>query len=116
MKKEKIVPLPSQFEQEQEETIQKIEDSLQKMDDMFEVYTPDLRWFEEQVQLQKEMAKKKWIRELTIFSIIACLVLSAVLFTLVQLPMMFGILQGATCLLIIGYFAYTNIKERVNES
>ncbi|WP_163101732.1 YxlC family protein [Peribacillus alkalitolerans] len=116
MKKEKIVPLPSQFEQEHDETIHQIKDSLQKMDEMFEVYTPDLRWFEEQVQLQKEMARKKWVREITIFSIVACLILSTVLFTLVAMPIMFGILQVATSLLIIGYFAYTNIKERVNES
>ena len=93
------------------ETIKEIENSLESVEQNAPVYTPNLEWFENIVVEKKQQLRKKLIFDVSIFSIVALLVLSAVLFMLYNIPAVFFALQGLFSISIIGYFSLRFIKQ-----
>ena len=96
-------------------TIKEIENGLESIEQHALVYTPDVDWFENMVVEQKQQLRKRLIFDVFIFSIIALLVLSVVLFTLYNVPVVFFAIQGLVAVFIIGYFSLHLFKQ-VKES
>ncbi|KOP81611.1 YxlC family protein [Cytobacillus solani] len=92
-------------------TIKEIEVGLESVEQYAPVYTPNLEWFENMVVEKKQQLRKKLIFDVSIFSIVALLVLSVVLFTLYNIPVVFFALQGLVAIFIIGYFSIRLIKQ-----
>lgn len=107
MSKKKVVPLGNEGQNEEEinETLQFIQSGLGSLDEGLEIDTPSIQWFENMVAAQKEAARKKLRKEVSIFVCIALIIVSIVLFTLYQLPVMFFALQGIATIFMIAYSA-----------
>lgn len=100
MSKNKVVPLKGgeQHEDENKKAIKAINDALKKIDDHHAVFTPDLIWFEQLIIQEKEKARKKLVRDLLLFWMIAFLITGVLLFSFFQIPAMFIIIQGLATL------------------
>ncbi|WLR53991.1 YxlC family protein [Mesobacillus subterraneus] len=94
------------------DTISAINNGLDKLDTM-ENYVPDDKWFEEMVLNQQQLQKKKYRRELAWFILSAMLILSLVVFTMLELPMLFFILQAAT-LAITAIYSFKGVQKQVD--
>jgi hypothetical protein len=94
------------------DTISAINNGLDKLDSM-EPYVPDDKWFEHMVMEQKEIQKKKYRRELAWFILSALLILSGVIFTMLELPTLFFMLQAVT-LVITAIHSYKGVQKRVD--
>lgn len=77
--------------------------SFEKLEQSFSVTTPEFNWFEQKIVEQKKQIQKKWHHDLLLFSVIALVILSVMLTTMFQNPVLFLSLQGFTLLLLIGY-------------
>ncbi|MFE8696245.1 YxlC family protein [Cytobacillus sp. FJAT-53684] len=91
--------------------VKEIEKGMHSVEQATPVYTPNLEWFEQMVVEQKHQSRKKLIIDILLFSIIAFLLLTAVLFTLYSLPVVFFALQGFVAIMIVGYFLLKRIKQ-----
>ena len=94
------------------DTISAINNGLDKMDSMG-IYVPDDKWFEQMVLDQQEMKKKKYRRELAWFILSALLILSGVIFTMLELPTLFYMLQAVT-LVITAIYSYKGVQKQVD--
>ncbi|MCH1627067.1 YxlC family protein [Fredinandcohnia quinoae] len=114
MKKNKLILLKNKQEHEQEdfESIQEIKDALSKIDDHYQVFTPDLQVFEHLVIAEQQRQKKKFVRELLSFILIALLIMSGLLTALLQVPIAFFIVQGVASISLPVY-VYFQYKKRV---
>jgi 1,4-dihydroxy-2-naphthoate octaprenyltransferase len=113
MKNQKgILSNDDQMDKEFFETVSAIHNGLDKLDSM-DLYTPDDKWFEHMVQNQQEVQRKKFRRELTWFILSAMLILTAVIFTLLELPLLFLVLQTVT-VAIAGFFGYKGMQKQVD--
>lgn len=91
-----------QMDNEFLETIDQIKDGLDKLD-FIENNTPDEQWFEQMVRDQQEQIKKKYRKELVWFIFSAVIILSCVIFTLLEIPLLFLALQGAAVYVAVIY-------------
>lgn len=94
-----------------EETIFKIEQSLHQLDEGVDVNTPDLKWFEQMVQTNQKEMRRKLQKEILLFMVIASVILSAVIFTLFEMPTVFLVIQGIATLFIFLYSGTRFIKQ-----
>ncbi|WP_226644863.1 YxlC family protein [Mesobacillus subterraneus] len=94
------------------DTISAINNGLDKLDSM-DTYIPDDKWFEQMVQNQQEIQKKKYRRELALFILSAMLILSGVIFTLLELPTLFYMLQAVTLVITVVY-SYKGVQKQVD--
>ncbi|WP_079507858.1 YxlC family protein [Mesobacillus jeotgali] len=101
-----------QMDKEFFETISAIQNGLDKLESM-DLYTPDEKWFGHMVLRQQEIQKKNFLRELTWFILSAMLILTVVIFTLLELPILFLMLQTAT-VAIAGFFGYKGMQKQVD--
>jgi hypothetical protein len=103
VKKQKVVILDNEQQNNHDlDAIHKLQDGLNKVD-QFPVYTPDLQWFENMVVTEKENNRKKLIKELSIFLIIALLILSGIIVSFYQMPAVFLFIQIITPVFILFY-------------
>ncbi|MBS8262916.1 hypothetical protein DYI25_00535 [Mesobacillus boroniphilus] len=100
-----------QMDKELFDTISAINNGLDKLDSM-DTYVPDDKWFEQMVLNQQEVQKKKYRRELAWFILSAMLILSGVIFTMLELPMLFFMLQAAT-VAITAIYSYKGVQKQV---
>lgn len=107
-------PNSKRNEHKEEELIEWIKVGLNRLEDGTEVETPNVDWFQQMIILQKEAAKKKFLKEVIIFIGIALIIVSSLLFILYELPIFFFILQGIAILLVIGY-STTSVFKQVDE-
>ncbi|MHC0036824.1 YxlC family protein [Pseudoneobacillus sp. C159] len=110
MKRSKIIPLKTD-QLIDNHTINKISEGLDSLDRL-PVETPSQKWFEQFVIEQQRLAKEKWRKELLLFSLIAIFILSVVIFSLYQMPIIFIVLQGIGIATIIIY-SMIYIKKQV---
>ncbi|WP_026584517.1 YxlC family protein [Bacillus sp. J33] len=112
MTNRKVLPLEHEHQDESYlAAIKQIEDGLESLEENVPVYTPDLQFFEQLVIEQKQMMKKKLMKDLAIFIVMALLIVSSVLFMLYQLPVVFFILQGIVTFFIIAYSTVSFVKQ-----
>lgn len=94
------------------DTISAINNGLDRLDSM-DTYVPDDKWFEQMVLDQQGIQKKKYRRELAWFILSALLILSGVVFTMLELPTLFFMLQAVTLVIIVIY-SYQGVQKRVD--
>nr|WP_285889346.1 YxlC family protein [Neobacillus niacini] len=80
--------------------------------DQFPVYTPDLQWFESMVRNEKENSRKKLRKELSLFLIIALFILSGIIVSFYQLPVVFIVIQIITPV-FIAYYTISSFSRKV---
>jgi hypothetical protein len=94
------------------DTISAINNGLEKLDSM-DTYVPDDKWFEQMVLDQQEIQKKNYRRELAWFILSAVLILSGVIFTMLELPILFFALQAVT-VAITAIYSYKGVQKQVD--
>lgn len=112
MKKQKVVILGSEQQNKQDsEAIHKLQEGLNKVD-QFPVYTPNLQWFEQMVLAEKEKIRKKFLSDLSIFIMIALIILSGIIVSLYQMPVIFIFMQIITTA-FIAIYSITRFSKKV---
>lgn len=112
MKKQKIVILGSEQQNKHDlDTIHKLQEGLNQVDQS-PVYTPELQWFEQMVLAEQQKTRKKLLKDLSIFLIIALFILSALIISLYQLPIFFVFLQITTTA-FIAHYTITKFSKKV---
>ncbi len=100
-----------QVDQEFFETISAIHNGLDKLDSV-DPYTPDEKWFEQMVLDQQEIQRRKFRRELTWFILCAGLILAMVIFTMLEVPVLFYLLQTIT-VAVAAFSGYKGMQKQV---
>jgi len=113
VKKQKVIILNSRQQNKQDfETIHELQEGLEKID-QFPVYTPNLQWFEQIVIQEKQNTRKKLIKDLSVFFIVALIILSGMIISLYQMPAIFILVQIITSIFIVVYTSI-RIMKRAN--
>jgi hypothetical protein len=94
------------------ETISAINNGLDQLDSL-DTYTPDEKWFEEMVLHQQEVQRKKYRRELAWFILSAMLILTGVIFTMLEVPILFFALQAAA-VAITAFYSFKGVQKQVD--
>jgi Family of unknown function (DUF5345) len=111
VKKQKVIILEREQNKQDLEAIHKLEEGLNQVD-QFPVYTPDLQWFEQMVLAEQQRIRKKLFKDLTIFIIIALCIISAMLISLYQIPVIFIFLQ-ITSTAFIALYTISGFRKKV---
>ncbi|MDR7076723.1 hypothetical protein J2Y03_001726 [Neobacillus niacini] len=112
MKKQKVVILGSEQQNKHDlDAIHKLQEGLSKVD-QFPVYTPDLQWFEKMVLTEKQNSRKKFIKELSLFLMIAFFILSGIIVSFYQMPIVFILIQIITPV-FIALYTITRVSKKV---
>jgi len=64
----------------------KLVSALDKLDDFYPVVTPDIEWFQQVIMVEKKRLRRKFVRELTLFLVVAFSLLSAYFVVIHQFP------------------------------
>ncbi|SDN12020.1 YxlC family protein [Bacillus sp. OK048] len=113
MKKQKVVILDNEQQNKRDlDAIHALQEGLTKVD-QFPVYTPDLQWFEKMVQTEKQNSRKKLMIELSMFIMIALFILSGIIVSFYQMPVVFILIQIITSIFIVLY-TITKFSKKVN--
>jgi hypothetical protein len=107
-----ISPNDNLLEKEFFETISQLNEGLEKIDAL-DTYYPGDQWFEQMVLRQQEQLQKKYRRELGWFILSALLILCGVIFTLMEIPQLFLILQAAAAAVTVIY-SFKGAKKQVD--
>ncbi|WP_066068268.1 YxlC family protein [Neobacillus soli] len=111
MKKQKVIILNSEEQNKQDfDAIHELHEGLNKID-QFPVYTPNLQWFEQMVVEEQQHTRRKLIRDLSVFFIVAFIIISGMLVSLYQMPTIFVIVQIITTIFIASYTSVRLIKK-----
>jgi predicted tellurium resistance membrane protein TerC len=84
------------------DALHEIQEGLNKMD-LIPIHTPDLQWFDQMVIDELQNKKKRLVKDLSIFIIIAVVILTGIIFSLYQMPAIFIMLQIVTTAFIVVY-------------
>ena len=111
MKKQKVITLGNeQLNKQDADTIHELKEGLNKIDQL-SIYTPDLQWFEQMVIEEQQKARKKLIKDLALFFIVASIILSGMITSLYRMPIVFIFLQISALIFIVLYTAVRSIKK-----
>jgi hypothetical protein len=108
----RISPDDDQLDKQLLETVSQLNEGLNKLDSMA-AYTPDEKWFEQMVLMHQEQLRKKHRKELGLFMLSALLILSIVIFTLMEIPQVFILLQVTVAAFTVIY-SFKGIQKQVN--
>nr|WP_263328445.1 YxlC family protein [Neobacillus sp. Marseille-Q6967] len=115
MKKQNIIIKGGELQNKQDmRAVQELQEGLDKIE-RFPVFTPDLQWFENIVVTEKEKSRKKLIKELSLFIMIAFIILSIIIVSLYQMPVIFLILQIFSTVFIV-FYTGAGLKKKVESS
>jgi hypothetical protein len=115
VKKQKVVILGNEQQNKHDmDAIHKLQEGLSQVD-QFPVYTPDLQWFENMVELEMQKNRKKLRKELSLFIIIALMILSGIIVSFYQLPAVFILIQITTPVFIALYTILRFSKKVENQ-
>ncbi|MDQ0268978.1 YxlC family protein [Cytobacillus purgationiresistens] len=95
-----------------DEVIEELTKGLDSLDQQAEIDVPNINWFENYVAEQKLTQRKRLIKDLCVFAIVALFVLSTVLFTLYQQPYIFLSIQ-TICIVFITFYTIFRYKKKV---
>ena len=113
MKKQKVIILNSEQQNKHDlDAIAELQEGLQRIDKS-PVYTPNIQWFEQLVIQEQQNKKKKLIRDLSIFTVIAFIILSGMIISLYQMPSIFILVQIITSIFIVVYTS-VRLKKKAN--
>jgi len=77
------------LDDEDELTVKHLRDGLEKLDQWNPVSTPNLQWFQQNVELEKKRIRKKQWKDLLLFISVAVLVLTVVIAAVYRQPILF---------------------------
>ncbi|MFY0779789.1 DUF5345 family protein [Peribacillus simplex] len=103
---------PNHSGNDDQETIIQINRSLENFDDAFTVDIPKGAYFEQKVKMQREKLKKKWLKELFIFTVTAAVILGFLVIALFHQPEVFLTIQVMT-VIFIGFYTFY-VKRKVS--
>lgn len=92
-------------------TLKEIDHGLDAIENGTQLYTPNLEWFENFIVEEKEKQKKKLIFDVILFAFIAMFILSAILFALHSVPVVFFTIQGVAVIVIISFVFMQYVKQ-----
>ncbi len=95
MEKNQKKELIKNHKEEVSRTVETIKKELERFDTIELVKTPDDNWFEQFVAVEMKRQKKQFRRDLGLFLILAAVILSTIIFTLMARPFFFLVLQAA---------------------
>jgi hypothetical protein len=98
------------IETDDDRTVLEITNSLKKIDQL-PLFTPDLEWFEEMAFESKAIIKKKFRKDLTIFLLIAAIIITSVIVTLFQMPIIFFVIQIMVIVFVAIYSGILVLKK-----
>jgi len=104
-----------EIESHDHEMISEIATNLQKLDQSYSVYSPDLQWFEQMVKAEQEQHRKKFKRDIFLFSLCAIILLSLGLVAILHVPGVFLVIQIVLSV-SLPIFAYLLQRKRVTHS
>jgi len=111
VKKQKVIILNSEHQDKQDfDAIHDLQEGLQRID-QFPVYTPNLQWFEQMVIQEQQNKRKKLIRDLSVFFMIALIILSGMIVSLYRMPAIFILVQIITSIFIVLYTSIRIMKK-----
>ncbi|HEY2420353.1 MAG TPA: YxlC family protein [Neobacillus sp.] len=111
MKKQKVIIFSTEQQNKSDlDAIHSIQEGLNLVD-QFPVYTPDLSWFEQMVLAKKQQDRKNLIRDLLVFLLVAVLIISGIIVSLYNMPMVFIYLQIITTIFIAFYTTVRFVKK-----
>ncbi|CEG28925.1 YxlC family protein [Bacillus sp. B-jedd] len=90
----------SMLDDEDELTVKQVIDGLEKLDQWNPVSTPNLQWFQQNVELEKRRIRKKQWKDLLAFISVAVLVLSVVIAVVYRQPILFVYFQVVGIILL----------------
>jgi hypothetical protein len=112
VKKQKVVILDNEQQNKHDlDAIHKLQEGLSKVDQS-PVYTPDLQWFENMVLAEKENSKRKLVKELSLFITIGLFILSGIIVSFYQMPVVFLFIQIITPVFIV-FYTVTGFRKKV---
>ncbi|MFC4404973.1 YxlC family protein [Gracilibacillus xinjiangensis] len=79
----------SMLDEEDELTVKQLMDGLEKLDQWNPVSTPNLQWFQQNVELEKKRIRKKQWKDLLTFVSVAVFVLIVVIAVVYRQPILF---------------------------
>ena len=93
--------------QEHNDELKKLlEDGFQSIDEDIDESIPSLQWFKQLVEDRQVELKARFKRDITIFLLLACCILTVFSLTLFQMPILFLLLQVA---IFVGASIFTAI-------
>lgn len=98
--------------EDDETTVKQLIGGLDKIDQWNPVFTPDLQWFEQRVELEKQKLRKKQIKDLMIFLSLAVLILVVVIAVVYRQPIVFLYFQLIGIVLLP--LAFNKRRKRVS--
>ena len=96
-----------------EETVKQLVDGLEKLDQWHPVSTPNLHWFQQNVELEKKRIRKKMWKDLLTFIAFAVLLFSVMIAVVYHLPVIFIYIQLVGILLLP--FALKKNKKEISD-
>ncbi len=81
------------YESEEAMTAKQVSDGLEKIEQWHSVPTPNLQWFQQQVELEKKRVRKKQWKELLVFIIVSVFILSVGMAVVYREPIVFLYVQ-----------------------
>lgn len=98
----KVLPENDRVEEGFFSTVQLLNEGLRKLDGIENVQQ-DEQWFEHFVLNEKQKIRTRFKKELAWFILCALLILSGVMFTLMEIPQLFFVLQAAAVVVTVLY-------------
>jgi hypothetical protein len=114
VKKQKVIKLGNEQQNKLDlDAIDTLQEGL-KMVDQMPVYTPELQWFEQLVLAEQQKDRKRLIKDLSVFLLVALLIISGIILSLYQMPSVFIFLQIITTVFIAFYTRVRFVKKVKN--
>lgn len=92
------------------ELIKHVQHDLEQMEQVFPVFTPDLNWFEQNIELTKKTSRKKLVRDLAFFWLIALSVVIISFMLVHRTPFTYFVAQA--CILFTFIISYVFLHRR----
>ena len=102
----------SMLDDEDELTVKQLRDGLEKLDQWNPVSTPNLQWFQHNIELEKKRIRKKQWKDLLTFISVAVFVLSIVIAVVYRQPIIFLYVQLVGIILLP--FAFIKTRKKVS--
>ncbi len=109
----KVLSLSISKQETDSKTIKEMQNGLEQMEKVFPVFTPELQWFVQNIETATKNSRKKLIRELSFFWLIAITVFIATFMIVNRTPMIYFILQFVVLLTFIIANVHAKRKGKV---
>ncbi|MFD6209040.1 MULTISPECIES: YxlC family protein [unclassified Peribacillus] len=104
---------PNRSSRDDQDIVDQINKSLENFDEAFSIEIPQPSYFEQKIKMQRAETKKKWLKELLIFTVTAAIILGFLFLALFHQPEVFLALQVLTVVFICFYTMLVKRKVKM---